>query len=228
LQLIINFDSIGLRFITQTTLIGNVTLIDRKYMSRYIPDLRSSFPTIQNITAEELKRRQEKDKQLSTHAQRRILGRKTLKLLAEQRKATAITEKQAKIDRKRLAKQENKERTRKAIQAGKDALEKIKFLEAQLSKVNTYSKRSYPKYIKGMKSEFYSTKEWRDLRWKVIEKAKGCCAVCGRSRKTNNVIMHVDHKKPRSKYPELELDPTNLQLLCEECNLGKSALIQTF
>jgi len=197
-------------------------------MSRYIPDSRSSFPTIPNITPEELKKRQEKVKQLSTHAQRRILGRKTLKLIAEQRKEAAITNKQINIDRKRLAKQENQERTRRAIQAGKDALEKIKLLEAQLSKVNTYSKRSYPKYIKGMKSEFYSTKEWRDIRWKVIENAKGCCAVCGRSRKANNVIMHVDHIKPRSKYPELELDKTNLQLLCEECNLGKSTRTQTF
>lgn len=33
--------------------------------------------------------------------------------------------------------------------------------------------------------------------------------------------MHVDHIKPRSKYPELELEFTNLQILCADCNLGK-------
>jgi hypothetical protein len=34
--------------------------------------------------------------------------------------------------------------------------------------------------------------------------------------------MHVDHIKPRSKYPDLELSRQNLQVLCEDCNLGKS------
>ena len=33
--------------------------------------------------------------------------------------------------------------------------------------------------------------------------------------------MNVDHIKPRKKYPELALDKSNLQVLCEECNHGK-------
>ena len=37
-----------------------------------------------------------------------------------------------------------------------------------------------------------------------------------------NVELHVDHIKPRSKHPELELDINNLQILCKDCNLGKS------
>jgi hypothetical protein len=34
--------------------------------------------------------------------------------------------------------------------------------------------------------------------------------------------LHVDHIKPVSKYPELKLEFDNLQILCENCNLGKS------
>jgi len=39
--------------------------------------------------------------------------------------------------------------------------------------------------------------------------------------------MHVDHIRPRSKSPSLELDPDNLQVLCKACNLGKSNLDDT-
>lgn len=33
--------------------------------------------------------------------------------------------------------------------------------------------------------------------------------------------MNVDHIKPRKLFPELALDPDNLQVLCHECNHGK-------
>jgi hypothetical protein len=33
--------------------------------------------------------------------------------------------------------------------------------------------------------------------------------------------LHVDHVKPRSKYPELALDLDNLQILCAACNTRK-------
>ena len=49
--------------------------------------------------------------------------------------------------------------------------------------------------------------------------------VCGASGK--QTVLHVDHIKPRSKYPELALDPNNLQVLCKDCNLGKSNLYNT-
>ena len=34
--------------------------------------------------------------------------------------------------------------------------------------------------------------------------------------------MHVDHIKPRSTHPHLSLDESNLQVLCDDCNVGKS------
>ena len=41
------------------------------------------------------------------------------------------------------------------------------------------------------------------------------CAACGRDKK-----LEVHHIKPYHKYPELELDPTNLITLCDDpCHL---------
>ena len=71
------------------------------------------------------------------------------------------------------------------------------------------------------KKGFYSTREWRELRYKVISASNGLCTACG-AKAGESVRLHVDHIKPRSKYPELELDINNLQVLCEDCNLGKS------
>ena len=72
------------------------------------------------------------------------------------------------------------------------------------------------------KDGFYSSKEWRTVRYQVIKKFGGCCMACGRSKKDHGIVIHVDHIRPRSKHPELALCFENLQLLCEDCNLGKS------
>lgn len=34
--------------------------------------------------------------------------------------------------------------------------------------------------------------------------------------------MHVDHIKPRSLHPHLALELSNLQIMCNECNVSKS------
>lgn len=46
--------------------------------------------------------------------------------------------------------------------------------------------------------------------------------MCCGANPSDGVKMHVDHIKPRSKFPELALVLDNLQILCEDCNLGKS------
>lgn len=73
-----------------------------------------------------------------------------------------------------------------------------------------------------MKSDFYLTREWKKLRWETLHASDGKCAMCGASKQTG-AVMHVDHKYPRSKYPHLELTPSNLQVLCADCNLGKGS-----
>lgn len=69
-----------------------------------------------------------------------------------------------------------------------------------------------------MEFNFYKTREWRELRYRVLSAYDKKCMCCNAEDKA----LHVDHVKPRSKYPELELDFDNLQVLCEDCNLGKS------
>lgn len=75
------------------------------------------------------------------------------------------------------------------------------------------------KYTPGLKgNDFYNTREWRELRYKALVMHGKVCMACG----AKEGIFHVDHIKPRSKHPELELILDNLQVLCESCNLGKS------
>lgn len=70
--------------------------------------------------------------------------------------------------------------------------------------------------------DFYKSREWRRLRAKVLERYKCKCMMCGHSPKEHGIVIHVDHIKPRSTHPHLQLKEDNLQLLCEDCNLGKS------
>jgi hypothetical protein len=67
------------------------------------------------------------------------------------------------------------------------------------------------------KSGFYETDEWRSLRYEVLKKYDGRCQCCGERPSAGNPL-HVDHIKPRSKYPELSFI---------ESNLGKSNTDQT-
>lgn len=68
---------------------------------------------------------------------------------------------------------------------------------------------------------FLRTLEWRRLRYAVLRKFGHACMSCG--ARAPEVQIHVDHIKPRSRFPELALDINNLQVLCEVCNLGKGA-----
>ena len=71
-----------------------------------------------------------------------------------------------------------------------------------------------------MKTDFYQSKEWLALRYQVLKHYGAKCQCCGRSGQ--DVEIHVDHIKPRSTHPELELEFTNCQPFCRECNKGKS------
>ena len=68
---------------------------------------------------------------------------------------------------------------------------------------------------------FYTSRAWLEVRYEAIRKSGGYCEACGRCKR-DGATLHVDHIKPRSKYPNLELMLDNLQVLCEQCNIGKS------
>lgn len=71
------------------------------------------------------------------------------------------------------------------------------------------------------KKAFYQSIEWRKVRYEVLREQKGKCQCCGRSAK-DGVVLNVDHIIPLSKDWSKRLDKDNLQVLCEDCNLGKS------
>lgn len=71
---------------------------------------------------------------------------------------------------------------------------------------------------KSTSTDFYNSVKWKSLRAKVFSIHGNRCQCCGRGPK-DGIFLHVDHIKPRSKYPELELDINNLQILCEDCNI---------
>lgn len=65
---------------------------------------------------------------------------------------------------------------------------------------------------------FYTSTAWLRLRYMALNRHGKRCMACGQ----RDGAMHVDHIKPRSRFPELALDFSNLQVLCKDCNLGKS------
>jgi len=64
--------------------------------------------------------------------------------------------------------------------------------------------------------DFYTSDEWQTLRYQKLKNSPKKCELCG-----SNEELHVDHKEPRSLRPDLELELSNLQILCKACNLGK-------
>lgn len=73
---------------------------------------------------------------------------------------------------------------------------------------------------------FYQSWQWKKLRYRVLKEYGPVCMCCGTSR-DDGVRIVVDHIKPVSKYPELALDFNNLQVLCDDCNMGKSNIDMT-
>lgn len=76
------------------------------------------------------------------------------------------------------------------------------------------------------KDEFYASWEWRTLRMEVLKEQGATCNCCGASKGDRDmagkpVKIVVDHIKPLSKHWHLRLEKSNLQVLCDECNMGK-------
>lgn len=84
--------------------------------------------------------------------------------------------------------------------------------------IKDYAAKKKKKILnKALSIDFFSSREWLELRYEVLRKHGKECMLCGAKNKT----IHVDHIKPRSKFPHLAMDINNLQVLCCDCNLGK-------
>lgn len=98
-------------------------------------------------------------------------------------------------------------KTRKQKQKERRRL-KAKQPKKKIHLINLYSKNNRSK--------------WLHLRMEVFRKYGKECMCCGAIKGP----MHVDHIKPKSLYPELTWDFNNLQVLCEDCNMGKGNLFE--
>ncbi|UKJ82890.1 HNH endonuclease [Priestia megaterium] len=70
------------------------------------------------------------------------------------------------------------------------------------------------------KIRFYKSKEWKELRLKVLERDNYECRKCRElgyvtlENSDKHKSLDVDHIKEIYTNPELALDPSNLQTLC--------------
>ena len=69
---------------------------------------------------------------------------------------------------------------------------------------------------------FYSSPEWRAIRYEALRLHGGRCQCCGASP-ADGIRLNVDHIHAIRVFWEMRLDIRNLQVLCEDCNQGKGA-----
>ncbi|HEY8006085.1 MAG TPA: HNH endonuclease signature motif containing protein [Methylocella sp.] len=72
---------------------------------------------------------------------------------------------------------------------------------------------------------FYASRAWRQARYTALKAAKGRCQACGIA--ANDARLVVDHVKPLRHHWHLRLEQSNLQVLCDDCNLAKGSWDET-
>lgn len=85
----------------------------------------------------------------------------------------------------------------------------VQFLAAQPLSLNLIRMTNTPKEKKAKEQGKKRSSKWPKARKEFLAKNKSC-AVCGGKKK-----LEVHHIKPFHAHPELELDPSNLIILCE-------------
>ena len=70
--------------------------------------------------------------------------------------------------------------------------------------------------------KFYASWEWKQARYEALMRHGHRCMCCGWTAKSGQPgHLVVDHIKALKKRPDLALDQGNLQILCNDCNMGK-------
>ena len=77
------------------------------------------------------------------------------------------------------------------------------------------------RYNEVTSEDFYKSKKWKEVRYIALQQSGGKCCLCGAMAR-DGVQLHVDHIRPRSLFPEQAYRLSNLQVMCSDCNLGKS------
>jgi HNH endonuclease len=68
---------------------------------------------------------------------------------------------------------------------------------------------------------FYKSWEWKKLRYEILKERGARCECCGATPEHGARIV-VDHIKPVRRFWQLRLEKSNCQVLCNDCNMGKS------
>lgn len=68
---------------------------------------------------------------------------------------------------------------------------------------------------------FYASWAWKALRYRILKERGRRCECCNATA-ADGVKICVDHIKPLRRFWHLRLDPENTQILCDDCNRGKS------
>lgn len=135
----------------------------------------------------------------------------------------------ATIESRRAPKDKINKKVRKAEKALRKALSEAgpSAIHARASINATETTFSDAQYKYANDPAFLQSFEWRQLRFKVLQKYGSKCQCCG-STPAGGAVMNVDHIRPRRKFPQLALDIDNLQVLCGDCNHGKGNAIVDF
>lgn len=72
-------------------------------------------------------------------------------------------------------------------------------------------------FTKSHKQKKSADAKWKRFRVHVLKTYGHQCMACD----ATEGVMHIDHIKPKSVYRSLWYDITNVQVLCQTCNLKK-------
>jgi 5-methylcytosine-specific restriction endonuclease McrA len=70
---------------------------------------------------------------------------------------------------------------------------------------------------KAVRDAFYNSRAWKAARYQAIKRHGGKCQACGATA-NDGVKICADHIKSLFHHWELRLEPTNIQVLCNDCN----------
>lgn len=99
------------------------------------------------------------------------------------------------------------------------------YVEAKVNSTSTATPKTYNINVESSskdRTKFYQSLAWKKFRYQTLVRYGAACQCCG-----NRGKMRVDHIKPISKYWHLRLEPSNAQVLCNDCNWGKLNLDET-
>jgi hypothetical protein len=100
------------------------------------------------------------------------------------------------------------------------SVEKIIKLFPHLKKSYLYKKLrllNLKKYKSDAKNLLYQSAEWKELRKKVMYRARNRCEICGKGNSIKSPLQ-VDHILSKAYHPELMFNINNVRLLCFSCH----------